>query len=129
MDNMQFRQDFPEFADTTKYPDAAVTLWMNAGIARMNQQRWQNAGFYDIGLELFTAHHLAIAAADQQAAAKGAAPGQATSVKASKSVGGVAVSIDTQISANAGAGFWNLTTYGTRFWELAQIVGVAGAQL
>ena len=97
---MQFRNDFPEFADPSAYPDATITVWMNVGVARLNQWRWNGAGLYTIGIELFTAHFLVLAVADQQAAAAGAAPGQATSVKAAKSVGGVSVSIDTNISSD-----------------------------
>ncbi len=129
MDINQFRVDFPEFADTTKYPDAQVTFWMGVGVSRMNRTRWTDIGLYDYGLELFTAHHLVLAAADQQAAAGGSSPGQATSVKSSKSAGGVSVSIDTQISSDPRAGSWNLTSYGKRFHELAMSVGIAGAQI
>ena len=129
MDAATFRTDFPEFADVAVYPDATVTLWMNVGVARMNQQRWTDAGLYDIGLELFTAHYVVLAVADQQEVAKGNLPTQSVQVLSSVGAGGVSASIDTNIGALARAGSFNLTNYGKRFHELAMIVGMAGAQL
>jgi hypothetical protein len=129
MDNAQFRTDFPEFGDVTRYPDAQLTLWMSVGIARLNQTRWNAVGLYNIGLELLTAHYLVLAKANQDAAEGGAVPGQATSVKSGKSVGDVSVSIDTSIGSDPRAASLNLTDYGKRFHELAMTVGIGGAQL
>lgn len=127
MDIAQFREDFPEFADVTVYPDATVTFWSGIGEKMLIATRW--ADLYAYGLELFTAHQLALAANDQKTVAMGGTPGQATEVKSGKSVGGVSVSLDTAASIELNAGHWNLTTYGRQFIRLARIAGMGGAQL
>lgn len=123
----QFRQDFPEFSDTTRYPDSLVTLWLTVGASLVNECRWGE--LTDIGIELVTAHHLAIAARDQQAAAGGGIPGQASGPMSSKAVDKVSVSYDTGAASLADAGFWNLTSYGTRYLGLARLMGAGGMQL
>ncbi|WP_370639506.1 DUF4054 domain-containing protein [Cupriavidus sp. DB3] len=70
VDVAQFRQDFPEFSDTTKYPDSAVQFWLTVSVSLVNPCRW--GVLTDQGIELCTAHHLVLAARDEQAAAVGA---------------------------------------------------------
>lgn len=123
----QFRQDFPEFSDTTRYPDSLVTLWLTVGSSLVNECRWGE--LTNIGIELVTAHHLAIAARDQQAAAGGGIPGQSSGPMSSKAVDKVSASYDTGAASIADAGFWNLTSYGTRFLGLARLMGAGGMQL
>lgn len=127
MDANQFRSDFPEFSDTTRYPDSLVTLWLTVGSSLVNECRWGE--LTDIGIELVTAHHLAIAARDQQAAAGGGIPGQASGPMSSKAVDKVSVSYDTGAASLSDAGFWNLTSYGTRYLGLARLMGAGGMQL
>jgi hypothetical protein len=123
----QFRQDFPEFSDTTRYPDSLVTLWLTVGTSLVNECRWGE--LTNIGIELVTAHHLAIAARDQQAAAGGGIPGQSSGPLSSKAVDKVSASYDTGAASLSDAGFWNLTSYGTRFLGLARLMGGGGMQL
>ena len=54
----QFRSDFPEFSDTTVYPDSSVNLWMTVATSMVNACRWME--LTDIGIELVTAHRIAI---------------------------------------------------------------------
>ncbi len=54
MDAAKFRKDFPEFSDTTKYPDSAVNLWMSLAINVLAPDRW--CDYLNIGIELFVAH-------------------------------------------------------------------------
>ncbi|WP_250481894.1 DUF4054 domain-containing protein [Caballeronia sp. NCTM5] len=126
MDANQFRSDFPEFSDTTRYPDSLVTLWLTVGSSLVNECRWGE--LTNIGIELVTAHHLAIAARDQQAAAGGGIPGQASGPMSSKAVDKVSVSYDTGAASLSDAGFWNLTSYGTRYLGLARLMGAGGMQ-
>ena len=83
----------------------------------------------DTGTEFFIAHNLAMDARNALSASKGGVPGQATGIVASKSVGGVSVSYDTGSGSMAGAGQYNLTTYGQQYYALEQIVGAGGIQL
>ncbi|MCS3839395.1 hypothetical protein HNR03_004006 [Pseudomonas sp. JAI111] len=127
MDATQFRTDFPEFADTTKYPDSAVNLWLNLGQKTLNPDRW--CDYLDIGLELFVAHNLTIAAGNQLAAAVGGAGGQVKGPLTSKSVDKVSAGYDTGAVALQDGGFFNLTTYGIQYLQFARMVGTGGIQL
>lgn len=127
MDSSTFRQDFPEFADTTTYPDGSVNFYLGLGVKLLPECRWQDT--LDYGLELFTAHHLALYMRDQQAAAAGGMPGVMTGPQSSKSVDKVSVSYDTALATLEDGGFWNLTTYGVRFLQLARMMGAGGFQL
>ncbi|VXB24819.1 putative bacteriophage protein [Burkholderia sp. 8Y] len=127
MDAAQFRSDFPEFADTTRYPDSLVTLWLTVAASLVNADRWGE--LTNIGLELVTAHHLVLAARDQQAADGGGLPGQSSGPQSSKSIDKVSVSYDTGATTVADAGFWNMTSYGVRFMGLTRLMGAGGMQL
>ena len=127
MDAAQFRADFPEFADTTKYPDSAVNLWLSLGEKTLAPDRW--CDYLDVGLELFTAHHLAIAAGNQLAEMVGDTGGQVKGPLNSKSVDKVSAGYNTGAVALQDGGFYNLTTYGIQFLQLARMVGTGGIQL
>jgi hypothetical protein len=127
MDISTFRQDFPEFANTTDYPDAQVTFWLGVGGKLLRAERWFD--LLDQGLELFTAHHLAIGAKDQATASAGGIPGAVQGNVSSKSVDKVSVSYDASRVTYDDAGFWNMTTYGLRYWNLLMLVGAGGVQL
>lgn len=83
---------------------------------------------YDIGLELMVAHYLVLNKKQVDAAAAGAPPGLAEGGIASKTVGPASVSFDTQLAGELGAGHWNLTTYGQRYYRLADMMG-SGPQM
>ncbi|WP_283149008.1 DUF4054 domain-containing protein [Silvimonas soli] len=127
MDTAQFREDFTEFSDETIYPDSLVQLWLTAALMFVDECRWGDA--YNLGLELFTAHHLVVSAKDQQAAEIGAVPGQVTGATSSKSVDKVSVGFDTKAVTYEGAGFWNMSSYGIQFYQLMMIFGAGGIQL
>lgn len=127
MDATKFRQDFPEFADVTKYPDYAVNLWLSLASTTLPADRW--CDYLDIGMELFTAHNLALAAGNQATAAVGGAPGQVKGPLTSKAVDKVSVGYDSGAAALEDGGFFNLTTYGIQFLQLARMIGSGGIQL
>jgi hypothetical protein len=123
----QFREDFPEFLSTSPqvYSDSLITFWAGIGDLQLNEKRWGD--FRPYGMELFVAHHITIAIADQNAVLLGGMPGQATTLKSNKSVGDVSVGIDTGASLESKGGNFNLTSYGREFIRLARIVGSGGA--
>lgn len=122
-----FRTDFPEFTDSTKYTDASIEFWMGIAVSFVNPDRW--GVLTDLGVALVTAHHLVMGQRDQVAAAVGGAPGEVKGPTASKSVDKVSVSYDAGAVALSDAGFWNLTTYGIRFMTIARTMGAGGMQL
>jgi Protein of unknown function (DUF4054) len=119
----QFRAIFPEFADRNTYLSAAVQFWLTNAQAQINYDAWLNS--YAEGVYLFTAHQLKVAGN----AAKKAAAGGASGPVASKTVGSVSVSYDTASTAEDGAGFWNLSNYGKRYWRLVKLFGAGAIQL
>ncbi len=123
----QFRADFPEFADKTKYPDSLIQMWLTVAVSLVNPLRWME--LTNLGMELVTAHHLVLAQRDQAVAAVGGSPGEVKGPTASKSVDKVSVSYDSGAATYSDAGFWNLTTYGLRFYNLALMMGAGGLQL
>lgn len=127
MDAAQFRQDFPEFSDTTRYTDAVVDFWLIVAVSLVNECRW--GVLTDQGIELVTAHHLALAARDGATGEIGGIPGQMTGPLASKSVDKVSSSYDTGAATIEDGGFWNLTSYGVRYLTLAKLMGMGGIQL
>lgn len=122
-----FRQQFPEFACTTDFPDAQVEFWLGVAGAMLNAERW--ADLLDLGLCLFTAHHLATGQREMNAAAVGGALGAVTGPTASKSVDKVSVSYTTNALTFENAGFWNASLYGIRLMTFARYVGAGGVQL
>ncbi|MDG9784645.1 DUF4054 domain-containing protein [Metapseudomonas otitidis] len=127
MDANQFRQDFPEFADATKYPDSAVNFWLSIAIKTLPEDRW--CDYLNMGLELFVAHNLTLAAQNQAVASVGGAPGQVKGPLSSKAVDKVSAGYDSGAVTLADGGFFNLTTYGIQFLQLARMVGSGGIQL
>ncbi|VWC81286.1 putative bacteriophage protein [Burkholderia contaminans] len=127
MDITQFRQTFPEFNDTTTYPDSLVQFWMTVAVSLVNAERWGE--LTDLGVALVTAHHLALALKDQKTAAVGGVPGQVTGPQSSKAVDKVSASYDTAAVAIKDGSFWNATMYGVRYLSLAQMMGSGGIQL
>lgn len=127
MDAAQFRLDFPEFADTVKYPDSTVNLWMGLAIKVMPPLIW--CDYLDVGIELYTAHNLIIATRNQETAALGGLPGEAKGPMTSKTVDKVSVSYGATLVGLSDAGHYNLSTYGMQLLQLARMVGTASIQL
>lgn len=127
MDGPIFRANFPEFGDTTTYPDSMVNMWLGVAVNMLKTSVWGN--MLDVGLQLFTAHHVAIAGQNLKTANVGGMPGGNRGPVASKGVDKVNISYDTASVIEEGAGHWNLTTYGTQFINMVKLIGAGGAQV
>ncbi len=127
MDVAKFRNDFPEFADASRYTPTMLTFWSGMGEKLISADRFGD--LYTQAVELFTAHNAVLAAGNKSATATGALPGQAGGVVASKSVGSVNVSYDTTAAMETNAGHWNQTTYGRQYIRLARLIGQGCYQL
>lgn len=123
----QFRADFPEFANTTTYPDAVINFQIGMGTLLLDAQRWGTVLNY--GIELYVAHNLVLAAQAEEDVAVGGTPGEMTGPTSAKAVDKVSVSYDTQAATLTDGGFWNLTRYGVLFLQLARMMGAGGIQL
>lgn len=118
----QFRTDFPEFSDVVKYPDATITFWVGVGVISLPEDRWDT--LYTQGLELFTAHHIVIAARENAGNT-----GAVTGPHSAEAVDKVSYSTDTQAVSLTDGAFWNMTSYGIQFLQLARMIGAGGIQI
>ncbi len=124
----QFRSDFPEFADTSKYPDALIATWLAvASVEVANAQRWGT--LLATAQELVTAHYVVLATRDRAAGANGGTPGTPQGLETAQAVGPVSVSYDHTPLLSEDAGAWNQTTYGQRYYKLARLIGAGGMQI
>ncbi|KAA0117876.1 DUF4054 domain-containing protein [Methylobacterium sp. P1-11] len=105
---------FPELAT---FPATQVDFWIGEAVNQLSSARFGMS--YDLACMLYVAHQLSLSAAVTSAVASG---GSATSVSlapvTSKSVGPVSKSMDAGLTSFAGAGDWNATPYGVRFYGL-----------
>lgn len=122
-----FRRDFPQFSDDTKYPDAVIEFRLNLADMLIDGSAMGN--MFPYLAELFVAHYMVLNAAGTAAGALGGAGGATSGVVASKSVDKVSVSYDNSTTLNADAGFWNFSRYGAEFWQLLMLFGYGGIQL
>lgn len=122
-----FRTNFPEFADAVKYPTPMLTFWAGLAERQVPSCIWKDCWIQ--GVSLYLAHVITIEAQNQRAAASGGVPGTSGGIANSKTVGSVTVGYDTISSAEADAGWWNLTNYGKQFYRLVRIFGAGCIQL
>ena len=123
-DPVQFRIDFPEFADITKYPTSMLNFWAGMGDTLLNISRWGDRRPY--GMSLFVAHNIVLAAKNSAAGAVGADPGSEGGMVSGESAGPISHNFDTSSVALEDAGEYNATSYGRMFLKLSRIVGTGG---
>jgi hypothetical protein len=109
---------FPEFASTSVYPESQVNFWIQEAVNQLSQARFGTS--YDLACMLYVAHQISLSALASRAASAGSGAGGSFSLApvSSKSVGPVSKSMDNNLTAFAGAGDWNATPYGQRFYGL-----------
>ena len=122
-----FRSHFPEFADTERWPDTQVQFYLDISSASLSPYRWGT--MLQAGVELMTAHMLALSSYAMGGGAAGGTPGIASGLANTKSVSKVSVGYDFSTTAVEGGGPWNYTIYGQRFWWLMRIVGIGGYEV
>ena len=124
MDAATFKSNFPEF---TTASDGQIDFFLSVAGGMLNPERWSDQ--LDYGTSLFVAHHLSVAIKNQNTALAGGIPGEVKGVLASKSIDKVSASYDASSVLYEGAGFWNSSSYGIRFWMMAKMVGAGGIQV
>lgn len=120
------RTAFPEFASTADFPDSQITFWTNIYSKLVGEDRWGE--LTDLGIMLASCHQLVLSAKAYKQAATGGTPGSNVGVLNSRSVDKVSLGYDVNVATEQGAGFWNQTTYGTRYWHYVQIFGAGPVQ-
>lgn len=124
----QFRAQFPAFSDPALYPTEQIDFWIKQAIALPPINRWRIGQFFCLAISYWIAHNLMLQRyVANQAIGGGAVLG--SGVPASKSVNGVSLSYDNNISADPQAGPYNLTIYGQMFWMYLKMAGAAGNEV
>ncbi|NTA27403.1 DUF4054 domain-containing protein [Allorhizobium ampelinum] len=111
---------FPEFSDITSFPEATVTFWLTQGYSQVSPRIFGNQ--YDFAVMLWTAHNLVYARRNIKASSGSGVPGDGSGATTSKSVADVSVGYSTNTSID-GAGAWNATSYGQRYYTLIRALG------
>ncbi|CNE39145.1 TPA: DUF4054 domain-containing protein [Yersinia enterocolitica] len=124
---VQFRTDFPQFENETRYPDAAIQFRLSLADNLLDENLLDNMFPYLV--ELFVAHYMTLQAKDMLSAAMGGGSGSTNGAASSKSVDKVSVSYDNSATLNPDAGFWNFTRYGAEFYQIILMFGAGGRQL
>lgn len=122
-----FRAAYPEFSSTTKFPSSQIDYWREVAYMMLNAARWGRQ--LDMAAYLFVAHNIAVEARLQGEARNGGIPGFRVGILQSKSVDKVSGSYDINAATEQGAGFWNITIYGTRLYRLIKMFGAGPIQL
>lgn len=125
----QFRANFPEFADNTKYPDGQINFWIGIAPLYLNPDVYTDQPTLDFVTQLFTAHNITISKLNQFASSAGGVPGELKGPITSKTVDKVSYSSDAQLVALENGGAWNLSQYGVQFLQIARMWGSGGRQL
>ncbi|HAT1514534.1 TPA: DUF4054 domain-containing protein [Morganella morganii] len=124
----KFRADFPEFSDTSRYPDSIISFYLGLADTALDQDKHGDQFIYLS--ELFTAHYVELRGkALAVASVSGAVNSSGGGVLSSKSVDKVSASYDTSGIVNPDAGFWNDTGYGREFYWWWSMFGAGGRQL
>lgn len=122
-----FLTNFPEFGNATNYPIAQIQLWLSTAYKRLPSDVWDD--LLDLGAQLYAAHNLVLGRQAARAAGVGIEPGINSGPLNNKSVDKTSAGYDSGAAAIEGAGNYNVTTYGTRFYELVKIMGAGAIQV
>lgn len=127
MDLSAFRAAFPEFTNTTKYPDAQLTFWSAFAEAQLPLCVWKDTKPFAV--YLYTAHEITMAYQNVQSSTSGGTPGVQGGIANTKTVGSVTVGYDQTLNSEKDAGWWNNTNYGKQLYRLIKIFGAGAIQL
>lgn len=129
VDVATFRANFPEFADSTKYPDPQINFWTGISPVYLNPCVYTDAPTLDFVTQLFIAHNITISRLNQFTAQVGGIPGAVAGPTTSKTVDKVSYTSAAQLVALDNGGSWNLSQYGIQFLQIARMWGAGGRQL
>jgi hypothetical protein len=123
----QFVADFPAFNNPDQYPENTIQMYLTLANASLSAPRFGQ--MLNIATELFVAHFLTLDYMDARSARAGNPMGQQAGAIGSKSVGGVSINYALGYDTEPGAGHWNLSTFGKRYYRICQMAGMGGVQI
>lgn len=123
----QFRTNFPEFSDANAYLDETVQFWFDIAALFMNAPRWGAA--LDIGTQLYAAHNLSLQYNATSLGAARQAPGSIVGTQTNGSIDKVSWARDASAAMMEGAGAYNLSSYGLRWYQMMKLMGAGAIQV
>lgn len=112
-----FKIRYPEFVDVD---DSRIEFFLDEAALEVSEPRW--AAWFTKGVSALAAHLLKISLTINDDDGDGSIDELAPVV--SRAVGDVAITRGPYLSTNAGADYWNLTSYGREYIRLKRIVGI-----
>lgn len=125
MDIAQFRLDFPQFSDDTKYTDSMCTFWSKRGES-VNSPDVFPSDVYKELIELYTAHYIVLQYKDIFTSNIGGIPMGESGAMSEKDQGKVRYQFDTSGAAAVNGGQFNMTEYGRQYLQLRNIYAKGG---
>lgn len=122
-----FRDQFPAFADESKYQDSQIDFYITLAYKLLNADRWGNV--LDEGVALFVAHFMAVDALNANGGGIGGVPGTAVGVLSGGTVDKVSYTKDVNSIMEPDAGHWGMTTYGLMYLRFARMMGTGPLQI
>jgi hypothetical protein len=120
---------FPEFSDSSTYPNFELQMWIDLAPSFLNPCVYTDPNVLDYVTKLWVSHNVILSQTDQSASAIEAIPGQINAPTTAKTVDKVSKSMAAQLVTIGDGGMWNSTSYGIRFFQLAKMWGAGGIQL
>lgn len=128
----EFKEIYPQFKGEA-VPDAVLAMYLELADNTIKEARWHS--YWKMAMGLFIAHFATLWAMGTNDAASTAADvisaGEARGLVASKSAGGVSLSMEysTITSGLNDWAAWKMTQYGTQLATLAKLVGKGAMQV
>lgn len=113
-----FKVRFPEFSSES---DTRIQLFLDDAVVVLNEAYWGVK--YDLGLNYYTAHSLALA--NKATASGGSGSSGGGGAISSRSVDGTSVSYATMTPNSGTEAYYSQTSYGREYWMLLQTLPVA----
>lgn len=125
MDITQFRLDFPQFSDETKYTDSMCAFWSELGESVNSPEVFPDEVYTKL-IELYTAHHIVLQYKDIFTSGVGGVPVGDAGAMTEKSQGDVSYTFDGASASIANGGQFNVTEYGRQYLQLRNIYAKGG---
>ena len=125
-----FREQFPEYKDEAKYPDAHIQFMADLAGTFIDQKsspcRILRGDRLTMATRLMIAHLMALAAAQRKAGAAGKPGGGSTGFVTSSTVGEVSVAKLAPPVTDGWQWWLSGTPYGQQLWALLELLAVGG---
>ena len=113
-----FRTRFPEYSDSSLFPDPRIQLFLDDAESDMDVSKWDD--LFDRGQLYLAAHYLVVGTGTAQSSTAG---GQSKGNVTGKSVGDVSVSYGVSNATMSDPTLYSTTTYGQQYLDLVRRLG------